>query len=80
MFSILTMTRYTRKQHCFTDGNGPEVFKKCALKWVSPHEKILDDFGQYENTDGHWGCSTMPPPSAQNELCKTLHGNIEQLR
>ena len=68
-------------ERCFTDGNGPEVFKQCAKEWVSPDRiSSKDDYGQYEDTDGHGRCSQETPPSALDELCKTFHEKIKELQ
>ena len=55
------------------------MFQKCALKWVSPHQKTKDEYGQYDNFEGS-DCSMQPPPSAQDEVCKSFHEKIAELR
>ena len=56
------------------------MFQKCALKWVSPHQKTMDDYGQYDNIQGNGRCVTHPPPSAQDKVCKSFHEKIDELR
>ena len=64
------------KDKCFTDGNGPVVFQKCAPEWVSdPPRK--NDYDLYET---EVGCSYQPPPSATDELCRKYHEKIKALR
>ena len=76
----MALTRSCRQQRCFTDGNGPDVFQKCALRWVQPHQKTLDEYGQYQNTEGNGRCSKLPPPSVQDKVCKSFHDKIAELR
>ena len=54
-----------------TDGNGPEVFQKCAVEWVDPRQKMTDNTGRYIFYKK--GCSSMDPPSSTNELCNIFH-------
>ena len=61
-----------RKQSCFTDASGPDVFQKCAFKWISPDEN--------GNIDGNGKCSFHEPPSAQDKVCKTFHKRIAELK
>ena len=57
----------------------PDVFQKCAKKWISPHQTTLDEYGQYENTEGNGGCSNKPPPSTEDKVCKSFHDKIAKL-
>ena len=61
-----------RKKSCFTDASGPDVFQKCAFKWVSPDED--------GNIGGNGKCSFHEPPSAQDKVCKAFHKRIAELK
>ena len=66
---------------CYTNGNGPEVFKQCAKAWVSLPDNETDYDGQYEQLVGQGGCEFgMEPPSADNQICKKFHSKIAQLK
>ena len=66
---------------CYTDGNGPEVFRRCADQWAGPDDLEKDNYGQYENKYNRInGCATNDPPSSLNEVCKHFHERIEELR
>ena len=56
------------------------MFKKCAKKWVSPDRMSKDDYGNYDDPDGHGSCSHQAPPSAIDELCKSFHEKIKELQ
>ena len=61
-----------------TDGNGPEVFQKCAVEWVDPRQTMTDSTGRYIFYKK--GCSSMDPPSSTNELCNIFHKKIQELK
>ena len=67
-------------ERCFTDGNGPDVFKKCAYKWVTPDNNATDDYGLLEDPDGNGQCSFRLPPSALDEVCLSFHKKIKELQ
>ena len=72
--------RSGKNERCFTDGNGPDVFQKCALEWISPDETGKDPYNRYEYTDGHGRCSRHNPPSAHDKVCKSFHEKIAELK
>ena len=73
--------RGNQYEKCFTDGNGPDVFKKCSKIWVHPDlSKYKDDYDRYDQTQGHGACDFSPPPSAHDEVCKSFHEKIKELR
>ena len=75
------------KGKCFTDANGPEIFKPCAEGWVDPQ-----DFSRYPSTNSSTNgtykqtyftmgrCIFNDPPSALNLLCKKFQEKINNLR
>ena len=74
------------KGKCFTDANGPEIFKPCAEEWVDPQ-----DFSRYPSNGTYNGeykqtyhtmgrCIRADPPSALNLLCKKFQEKINNLR
>ena len=68
-------------QKCFTNANGPEVFKTCAHEWVHPaNVNRTDASGEYSDTSGKGHCDHSPPPSRYNSLCKSFNDQIEKLR
>ena len=70
-----------RRSKCFTDGNGPEVFKKCAYSWVNLNEEKKDwRDGKYINVDGNGACSQRLTPSSHDKLCKLFNDQIQKLR
>ena len=76
-YSLLVYIRtYLRKDKCFTNGNGPEVFQKCASKWVAPNEKL----NKWEKYNVQIKCTHAPPPSSYNKLCKAYYDKVESLR
>ena len=76
---LIVFTR-TTSERCFTDGNGPDVFKKCAYKWAAPDRIEKDDYGHFNEPDGYGMCSFNEPPSALDEVCSSFHKKIEELR
>ena len=50
---------------CYTDANGPEVFKRCAAGWVVPifeNGKLQYSThrnGELRNIQGYGGCSKL---------------------
>eukprot|EP00091_Calanus_sinicus_P018816 TRINITY_DN4424_c0_g1_i1.p1 TRINITY_DN4424_c0_g1~~TRINITY_DN4424_c0_g1_i1.p1 ORF type:complete len:190 (-),score=22.94 TRINITY_DN4424_c0_g1_i1:2-571(-) len=68
-----------KKGRCFTDGNGPDVFQQCAMKWVSPNNQEKDEYGMYPNTEGNGKCSMGPTPSANDNVCKTFHEELKNI-
>merc|ERR1719233_2531439 len=67
---------------CWTDGNGPEMFQRCADKWVRSDKR--DQKNEYDLYEDVWersaGCEFNDPPSSLNEVCKHFHEKIKQLR
>ena len=72
----------TPRNVCYTNANGPEVFALCAPLWVSFYDRTKDDYdGTYNQLVGHGGCNRAePPPSAENEICKSFHKEIAALK
>jgi len=65
---------------CFTDGNGPEMFKRCATKWVRPDKRnVTNAYDKLEEVVGP-PCDFDDPPSSLDEVCKHFHEEIEKLR
>ena len=79
MFTYILFSESARER-CFTDGNGPDVFTKCAKKWVAPNHMTVDEYRYYDDVDGNGECSKRKLPSALNEVCLTFHDKIEELR
>merc|ERR1712032_1082699 len=70
-----------RAKSCYTDGNGPEVFQTCSTKWIRNSDKSKDEYEEYKNTYGSYGCEkSQPPPSSENAICKKYHEKIGQLK
>ena len=71
---------------CYTDGNGPDVFRKCSKLFVLPYDDNSTSEGatgeqEYNTPFGHGQCVTgVLPPSSQNEICKNFHKKIENIR
>ena len=59
------LTVIIRQFECFTDANGPEVFKRCAAGWALPtYENGKLQYsthrnGELRNIQGHGGCSFL---------------------
>ena len=73
---LVYIRTYLRKDKCFTNGNGPEVFQKCASKWVAPNEKL----NKWDKYNDQIQCTHAPPPSSYNTLCKAYYDKVESLR
>ena len=77
------LTLFKRTQSCFTNANGPEVFKPCALKWVDPKNPTKNSFGEYEHIDGNsrdGRCQKGNTPSQLNPLCAKYFKKIDELQ
>ena len=76
LFNQEYILTYLRKDKCFTNEHGPEVFQKCAPKWVAPN----DELNKFQEYDAIQGCVQVPPPSSYNTLCKAYYDKVESLR
>ena len=43
LWIILTIGLF--RKSCYTDGNGPEVFKQCSTKWIRNSDTSKDEYG-----------------------------------
>ena len=78
LFNREYILTYLRKDKCFTNEHGPEVFQKCAPKWVAPNEKLNKWGDGYKYVQEK--CTHVPPPSSYNTLCKAYYDKVESLR
>lgn len=69
------------KKKCTTNGDGPEVFKRCSPKWVMERNGGFDqdDYGVYPYPNNY--CEkNLKPPSYDDEVCKVFHEQIDALK
>jgi len=66
---------------CYTDGNGPEVFKRCADMWYSG--RTIEDYDSWVGTteSSNFNCDTSnPPPSSKVPICVEFQKMLKGLR
>ena len=68
-----------RADKCFTDGNGPDVFVKCAYEWPKPNTELDKKWNTYETLGQGTQCDKSPPPSYYNQLCRAYYDKIKDL-
>ena len=57
------------------------MFVQCSTKWIRNFDLSKNEYREYEQTFGGYGCEkSLPPPSAENKICEKFHEKISQLR
>ena len=75
----ICILKYQRGDKCFTDGNGPDVFVKCAYEWPKPNTELNKKWNTYETLGQGTQCDKSPPPSYYNQLCRAYYDKIKDL-
>ena len=56
------------------------MFQKCSKYWVMPDDRKKNRFDKFENLKGNGQCLKIPPPSANDIICKSFHDKIKELK